>query len=90
MRVLLGFVLGVFLGLAATAAEAGERVALVLSAQSYQFLRPLDNPEMMRKPLAIRSVSSASTFRRTDRSLKNCGKCADDFQKMRNARGRAL
>ena len=81
MRVLLGFVLGVFLGLAATAAEAGERVALVFSAQSYQFLRPLGNPEHDAQAVAdaLRKLGFEVTVE-SDRSLKKMRRALDDFR----------
>src|SRR5262249_41403186 len=44
MRILFGFLLAVVLGGLASSATAGERVALVFSAQKYEFLRSLDNP----------------------------------------------
>jgi len=81
VRVLLGFVLGVLLGFAATAAEAGERVALVLSAQSYQFLRPLDNPDHDAQAVAdaLRKLGFDVTIEQ-DRSLKKMRRALEDFQ----------
>src|SRR4051812_45683543 len=81
MRVLLGFVLGIFFGIAVTAAEAGERVALVLSAQSYQFLRPLDNPEHDAQAVAdaLRKLGFEVTVE-PDRSLKKMRRALDDFR----------
>src|SRR5262245_5644311 len=81
MRILFALLLALYSGASASAANAAERVALVFSAQKYEFLRPLDNPN--HDAQAVADALERLGFDVTvegDRSLKKMRRALDDFR----------
>jgi uncharacterized caspase-like protein len=81
MQVLIALLVAALLGASASAAAAGERVALIFSAQKYEFLRPLDNPD--HDAQAVADALDRLGFEVTveqDRSLKKMRRALDDFR----------
>src|SRR5262245_33067105 len=81
MRILFALLLALYSGASASAANAAERVALVFSAQKYEFLRPLDNPNHDAQAVAeaLERLGFDVTLEE-DRSLKKMRRALDDFR----------
>src|SRR5262245_59775284 len=81
MRILFALLLALYSGALASAASAAERVALVFSAQRYEFLRPLDNPNHDAQAVAeaLQRLGFEVTVEE-DRSLKKMRRALDDFR----------
>lgn len=86
MRALLRAVVFLAVWLSAAAAWAGQRVALVFSAEAYEFLRPLKNPGKDADSVAetLKGLGF-KVFAESDRDLKRMRRALEDFRE--DARG---
>ena len=81
MRIAVRLLVALAFAAGASAAEAGKRSALVFSAEKYEFIRPLDNPENDADAVAdtLEQLGFDVTVE-NDRNLKKMRRALDDFR----------